>query len=108
MATFSDIVNEVQIRLSGYSQRQDQATHLTAALTSSGLSLTVADGSVLSRGLVEIDDELLWVASFDRTTGVATVAPYGRGFRGTTATTHASGSRVTIAPSFPRSLIALS
>lgn len=105
MPTFSGLVNEVQLKLSGYTQRQDLASHLTASMTSTALTFTVADGTVLSRGMVEIDDELLWVASFDRTAGVATVAPYGRGFRGTTAASHAASSRVTVAPSFPRAVI---
>ena len=55
--------------------------------------------------MVEIDDELIWVDSFDRTTNTATIPAYGRGFRDTTATTHTAGTRVTIAPSFPRSVI---
>ena len=74
-------------------------------MSSTDLTFQVADGTVLSRGLVEIDDELIWVDSFNRTTNIATVAPYGRGFRNTDAASHASGSRVTISPSFPRSVI---
>ena len=74
-------------------------------MTDTALTFTVSDGTVLSRGLVEIDNELLWVSSFDRTSGVATVAPYGRGFRGTTAAAHDAGTRVTISPSFPRAVI---
>jgi hypothetical protein len=74
-------------------------------LSSTATTFTVADGTVLTRGLVEIDDELIWVDSFDRTTNTATVPAYGRGFRDTVATTHTTGTRVTITPSFPRSVI---
>jgi len=105
MATYIDIVNETAIALAGYTNRQDQATFLTGALTPTALTFTVADGTVLTRGLVEIDDELIWVDSFDRTTNTATIPSYGRGFRDTTATTHAVGTRVTIAPTYPRSVI---
>ena len=105
MTAFIDIINETQLALTGYTNRQDQATYLNASLSSSALTFTVADGTVLTRGLVEIDDELIWVDSFDRTTNTATVPTYGRGFRDTTAATHTAGSRVTIAPSFPRSVI---
>lgn len=108
MPTLSNLVNEVHLRLSGYTQRQDLATSLASALTSSALTFTVSDGTVLSRGLVEIDDELIWVASFDRNTATATIAPFGRGFRGSTAASHVSGSRVTVAPTFPRATIASS
>ena len=105
MTTFANIVDETMIALGGYTQRQDQATYLTAAMTSTALTISIADGSVVTRGLVEIGDELIWVDSFDRTTNIATIAPYGRGFRDTTPAAHKVGERVTITPSFPRSVI---
>lgn len=105
MTTFANIVDEAMIALTGYTQRQDQATYLTADITSSALTLSIADGSVVTRGLIEIDDELMWVDSFDRTTNTATIAPYGRGFRDTTKASHKAGTRVTITPAFPRSVI---
>ena len=105
MTTFIDIINETNLALTGYTNRQDQATYLTFPMASDDLSFTVADGTVLTRGLVEIDDELIWVDSFDRNTNTATIPAYGRGFRDTTAQSHTAGTRVTIAPSFPRSVI---
>ena len=105
MTAFIDVINETQLALTGYTNRQDQATYLTSALSSTATTFVVADGTVLTRGLVEIDDELIWVDSFDRTTNTATVPTYGRGFRDTTAVTHSAGTRVTITPSFPRSVI---
>ena len=105
MTQFIDLINETQLALTGYTNRQDQATYLTAPMGSGDLTFTVADGTVLTRGIVEIDDELIWVDSFDRTSNTATIPSYGRGFRDTVATTHAAGARVTIAPSFPRSVI---
>lgn len=105
MTLFKDIVDETALALTGYTSRQDQATYLLAAITSSATSVQVADGTVLTRGLIEIDDELLWVDSFNRTTNTATIAPYGRGFRNTEPASHSSGARVTISPSFPRSVI---
>lgn len=105
MTTFADIIDETTLSLTGYTNRQDQATYLTAALTSTALTLTVADGTVLTRGIVEIDEELIWIDSFDRTTNIATIPAYGRGFRNTEPAPHTVGTRVTIAPSFPRSVI---
>jgi hypothetical protein len=105
VTTFIDIINETQLALTGYTNRQDQATYLINSMTSTDLTFTVADGTVLTRGLVEIDDELIWVDSFDRTTNTATIPAYGRGFRDTQAISHSAGTRVTIAPSFPRSVI---
>ena len=83
MPNFSDLVDETLIALSGYTQRQDQSTYLTVAMTDTQTTMTVADAAVLSKGLVEVGDELMWVESFDRATNVATIAPYGRGFRST-------------------------
>ena len=105
MSTFVNLIDETNLALTGYTNRQDQATYLTNALGAADLSFVVADGTVLTRGMVEIDDELIWVDSFDRTTNTATIPAYGRGFRDTTAITHTAGTRVTIAPSFPRSVI---
>ena len=105
MSTFVNLIDETNLALTGYTNRQDQATFLTADIGSTDTTFTVADGTVLTRGLVEIDDELIWVDSFDRTTNTATIPGYGRGFRDTTATTHKAGIRVTISPSFPRSVI---
>jgi hypothetical protein len=105
VTTFADIIDETTLSLTGYTNRQDQATYLTAALTSTALTLTVADGTVLTRGIVEIDEELIWIDSFDRTTNIATIPAYGRGFRNTEPAPHTVGTRVTIAPSFPRSVI---
>lgn len=105
MTTLLDLVNETHLLLSGYTQRQDQATSIISNMGATDLTFVVQNGTVLSRGLVEIDDELIWVDSFDKTSQTATVAPYGRGYRGTTAVAHTAGTRVTIAPTFPRSAI---
>ena len=105
MTAFIDIINETALALTGYTNRQDQATYLTSSITATATTFTVADGTVLTRGLVEIDDELIWVDSFDRTSNTATIPAYGRGFRDTVATVHSAGTRVTITPAFPRSVI---
>jgi len=117
MTTFAQLTDEVIINLAGYTQRQDQATYLTAAITDTPASgsyvtsdpyyqIKVQDGTTLSRGMVEIDDELIWIDNFDQTNNIGYVSPNGRGYRGTTVAAHASGARVTINPSFPRSVVA--
>ena len=109
--TLTDLINEVQINLAGYTYQQDRATHLTSAVTtttSSSTSPTILSlGSTenLGKGVVEIDEELLWVDSFDRVANTATVSPYGRGYLGTTAATHTADSKVTISPTFPRYVV---
>lgn len=102
MATFNDIINDVALNLSGYTMRQDRATHLTANINSTDLTLQVHSVDNISKGLIEIDDELLWVDSFDRTSKTFSIAPYGRGYFGTTPASHLANAKITIAPTFPK------
>jgi hypothetical protein len=102
------MIDEVLINLSGYTFQQDRATHLTAPVTTttstsaSPLILSLGSTDSVGKGTVEIDEELLWVDTFDRVANTATVSPYGRGYLGTTPATHALDAKVTIAPTFPR------
>lgn len=102
MATFNDVINDVALNLAGYTMRQDRATHLTAGINSTDKTISVHSVDNISKGLIEIDDELLWVDSFDRTSKTFSIAPYGRGYFGTTPSSHLIDTKVTIAPTFPR------
>jgi hypothetical protein len=109
--TLSEMIDEVIINLAGYTFQQDRSTYLKNAIsttTSSSVSpLIVSLGSTenVGKGVIEIDEELMWVDSFDRIANTATVAPYGRGYLGSTAATHAADVKVTISPTFPRSSV---
>ena len=106
--TLANMIDEVLINLAGYTFQQDRATHLTAAVTTttstsaSPLILSLGSTDSVGKGILEIDEELLWVDSFDRVANTATVSPYGRGYLGTTAATHTADAKVTISPTFPR------
>jgi hypothetical protein len=102
--TYANMVDEALLNLSGYTLRQDRSTHLTQDITSSGLTLNLADVSNIGKGVVEIDDELLWIDSYDRVSNTATIAPYGRGYNGTVAAAHTINSRVVVAPTFPKAI----
>jgi hypothetical protein len=102
MTTFNEMVEEVLINLEGFTLRQDRTTYLTAALTSSGLSMALASGDNIGKGIVEIDDELIHIDSVDRSDRSAVISPFGRGYRGTTAAAHAINTKVTFSPSLPR------
>ena len=103
MTTFNDMVDEVLLNLAGYTMRQDRLTYLTSAITSTtALSVPIASVDNVARGLIEIDEELLFVDSVNRPASTLTIAPFGRGYQGTTPTTHALNAKVTIAPTFPR------
>jgi hypothetical protein len=102
------MIDEVAVNLSGYTFQQDRATYLTTAVTTttsssaSPLVLQLGSTDSVGKGVIEIDEELMWVDSFDRVANTATVAPFGRGYLGTTAATHTIDTKVTISPTFPR------
>jgi hypothetical protein len=106
--TLANMMDEVQVNLAGYTFQQDRTTYISSAVSTttsssaSPLILSLGSTESLGKGIVEIDEELLWVDSYDRVASTATVAPYGRGYLGTTAATHSADAKVTIAPTFPR------
>ena len=93
------------MQLYGYTTLQDEATYLSSTLSATGLTGTVADSTALSRGIIEIGDEIIWVDDIDSSASTFTVPPYGRGFRGTTAAAYPIGTRVTSSPMFPRQMV---
>lgn len=102
MTTFGDLVDDLESYLYSMGTTRDKVTTLAAPLSESDLTLVVADGGVLDRGIVQINDELVSVASVDKSTGVASIHPWGRGDRGSSAVAHLAGERVTSAPRWPR------
>jgi hypothetical protein len=75
-------------------------------LSTTSTQITVGSASNLAKGIIEIDDELIWIDSFDKSNNVLNVIPgFGRGYQGTTASPHAQYAPVTLSPTFPRSSI---
>lgn len=105
MSTYNELTDQTLLYLYGFTTLQDQATYLSASVSASATTVSVADATALSRGVMEIDDELLWVDSVDTTALTGTIPPYGRGYRGTTAASHTAGTRVVSSPLFPRALV---
>ena len=101
MATFGQMTDEVSRKLAGFTLRQDRQTHLVAATTATATSISVASAQNISTGIIQIDNELIYVDSYDRASGILSVPPYGRGYNGTSAATHQNGARVIISPTFP-------
>lgn len=106
MPTFDELIARVRQQLLGYAKDQTSVSELAAPMGASDTSFTVDTATVdnISRGLVEIDDELILVKTFDRTTGVVTVMGLtnGRGREGSVAATHSTNALVTTSPMFPR------
>lgn len=102
MTTFNEMVEEVLINLEGFTLRQDRTTYLTAGIDSDDLSLALASGDNIGKGIVEIDEELIHIDSVDRSDRSAVISPFGRGYRGSTAASHSANTKVTFSPSFPK------
>jgi hypothetical protein len=105
MATLKDMVDEVRANLAGYTMRQDRITYLANAngITTTSNAITIGSSSNLAKGVIEIDDELIWIDSFNKTSSVLNVIPgFGRGFQGTNPAPHAQYAQVTLSPTFPR------
>jgi hypothetical protein len=105
MATFAQLVDEVRSNLSGYTLRQDRITNLTNpnGITATDLAITIGNSENLAKGVVEIDDELIWVNTFDKQNlTLNAIQGFGRGWGGTTPSPHALNSQVTLTPTFPR------
>lgn len=108
MPTFSQMTSEVQSNLQGYSLRQDRITWVATSGGISATDLTIKIGSAdnLAKGIVQIDNELIWVNSFDRQNLTLNVAPgFGRGYQGTTPSPHAENAQVILTPTFPVTMI---
>ena len=110
MATLSQLTEQTIGEVSSYVRNQESVTITTALTTASDLTITVDDASALSKGIVEINDELLYVKKSVQASGTIQILgtagnPTGRGWRGTTATSHISGSVVRNNPLFPRTQV---
>lgn len=109
--TYDQLADEVLMNLNGYTFEQDKTTYITQAYTtltspsSSPLVLKLASTESVGKGIIEVGEELMYVDSFDRIANTATIAPYGRGYLGTTASTAAIDTKVTISPTFPRYVV---
>jgi hypothetical protein len=109
MTTFDQLVRQVRQQLLGFTMNQESVAELAVAMSPTDTAFTCDASTVtnLSRGLVEIDDELILVKTFDQTSGAVTVMGLtnGRGYEGTTAASHAAHALVTSNPAFPRARI---
>ena len=106
MATLAEMVDEVRSSLAGYTLRQDRITYLNAAINTTATAMQVGSSSNLAKGIIEIDDELIWIDNFNSTNNTLNAAPgFGRGWQGTAPSPHAQYAQVTLTPTFPRTVI---
>ncbi len=102
MSTFTQLADRVESVLHAYTENTEPTTWLTSNATTTATTLSVHDASVIGRGYIQIDDEILFVHTTDNVANTLTLSPWGRGQRGTTIANHTSSSKVTVSPLFPR------
>ena len=104
--TLGTLVDDVLGYLRSFTKDQDVSTHLTTDMTPSDLTMNIASGRFVSRGRVQVNDEIVYVEEIDREKGIATIAPFGRGMDGTVPVAHKAGAMVTTSPLYPRHVVA--
>lgn len=105
MSTFAQLVDEVRTNLSGYTLRQDRITYLTnpGGINTTALDIAIGNSENLAKGVIEIDDELIWINTFDKNNLTLNAIPgFGRGYGGTTPSPHSENAQVTLTPTFPK------
>jgi hypothetical protein len=106
MPTLNEMVDEVRSSLAGYTLRQDRISYLTTAINTTATAIQIGSSANLAKGVIEIDDELIWVDNFDQANSTLNAAPgFGRGYQGTSPAPHSQYAQITLTPTFPRVMI---
>jgi hypothetical protein len=100
MTSFLELTESVLTHLHSYTGAQETYTWLTVGADADDLTLTVNTSDSFYRGIAEIEDELVFIDTAD--SGALSLAPFGRGYKGSTAASHAANTLVLFDPSFPR------
>jgi len=103
--TFDMVAQRVKQQLLGYTRSQASISYLAQPMTSTDITFQVDPETVtsLSRGIAEINDELLLIKKYDKQTGLVTVMAglNGRGVEGSTPASHSASEIVTADPRYP-------
>jgi hypothetical protein len=98
----AEMVEETMAYLRAYTRDQEMSTYLTRDVRFDEYEIPVEDAQVITRGRIEIGDELIWADKGDRSNNTIVVPPYGRGMDGSNKSDHPAGTRVIIQPLYPR------
>lgn len=110
MSTLNQLAEQTIGEISSYVRNQESVTIALNSISATDITIAVDDAKSLGKGIVEIDDELIYVKQSVAGSGTIQVLgtagnPVGRGWRSTTATSHVSGSVIRNNPIFPRSQV---
>jgi hypothetical protein len=106
VTTLEDLRQRIRSQIMGFTRDQQQVSELATPMSASDTTFTLDSSTAknISRGLVEIDDELILVKVLDVNTSVASVMGLtnGRGRDGSVAAAHNANALVTMSPSITR------
>lgn len=105
MTTYASLADEITQNLQGFTVSPDQVTFLTGSVDNAVTTLMVDDITQMGRGQAEVDSEMVYIKATDSNTGTVTLAPFGRGYNGTTAVAHSANAKVVMSPTWPRSKV---
>lgn len=105
--TFGSLIDTIQAQLSGFVTDPPMYGVLLGTIQTNSLTATIQVAEQCQpQGLIEIDDELIYILSYDPVTQTIQIPAWGRGQQGTTATEHVAGAKVSINPRYPRKRVA--
>jgi len=107
MTALTNLVDQTIAEIGSYVRNQESVTVALSAIDDNDLTILVDDAKVVNKGMIEIDDELIYIKAANSTNGTLTVLgtasnPVGRGWRSSGATSHTTGSLIRNNPLFPR------
>lgn len=106
-ATAGSMIDETLGLLESWSLNEQQSATLAAPITSGDVTGTITGArgiaTGMTAGVIEIDRELIYADTVSDTG--FTVPPWGRGYKSTTAASHAANARIVSQPTFPRQKI---
>ena len=108
MPTLKEMVDEVRSNLQGYTLRQDRISYVAnpGGIDTTQLNIKIGSSVNLAKGIIEIDDEIIWIDNFDKANTTLYASPgFGRGYMGTAPAPHAEYAQITLTPTFPRVVI---
>jgi len=106
MTTLNDVCENALLNLEGYGLIQPRACWLTQDILATDLAFTVSSVDNVSEGMAELGGtELVYIGARDPSSATVTIAPDGRGYRGTTAADFLTGTRLVINPTFPKQTV---
>lgn len=110
MPTLGELVDQVVATLAGHSSDMPAMGSLIGSITPTSTEIAIdfgdTPGASRPNGYIEIGDEIIAISSFNPSTGVAQLGSWGRGQRGTVASSHDAGDMVTVRPRYPRKHVA--